>query len=137
MRTTLFLAMLVAVVWAGAFAVAFAVVEWRTDDADSTARDFLGAWDKDLPQSVRADLRQEFLAGETPWVVGNSGTTPSDQLFTALARIANAAALPLLEGDLAQLQTPKERLDRLSECLEYLMGTHDAATACNLQSIAR
>ena len=124
----------------GAFGISYGVFEWRDNDeradANEVARELLGSWDKDVPQGVRADIRREFLAGEGPGFTGSTGETPSEQLSAALSRVANASALPLVAADMALLDTPKQRLDRLNECLEYLMGTHDAAIACNVQSIA-
>jgi hypothetical protein len=130
-------ALFLLVSWAGAFVIAWIVVEWRADDADDTAREVLSTWNMDVPAEERADLNRQFLAGEVEGWGGDAGEKPSEQLYAALSRIANIAALPLIRSDLDAATSPKQMLDRLTECIEYLMGTHNAGVACNLQSIAR
>jgi len=101
-------------------------------DAEVVARQLLGRWDKTVPQSVRDDHTERWLAGQ---ISISSGDTSAEQLSTALSRIANAAALPLVSTEIARLSTPREKLDRLDQCIGYLLGTTDTIIACNMQWI--
>jgi len=110
------------------------VPEEAETPVEPVAQYFLGHWDKSIPQTLRDEDTRRQLTGEGST---SSGDTSAQQLRSALHRIANAAALPLIRQDLAGLNSPKLELERLTQCIGYLLGTNETPVACNMQSIVR
>ena len=99
--------------------------------ADALAQELLADWDRSVPQSVRnaenhVALRESVLQPEPGSAL---------QFNSALVRLANAAALPYIRADLTGL-SDEDALERLQQCVEYLLGITGSTVACNLFPIA-
>ncbi len=120
----------------GAFmAVDRSVLHWYTPQplsADDIALTILGDWDRSVPQAERARDNYSVLRES----IGQPGPGSAVQLQRALVRTANAAALPLIGPDLAAASSERAALERLNQCVEFLLGLSGSTVACNLAPIS-
>jgi len=108
------------------------VPESRASTTNEVARELLGIWDRDAAQSEREEALNDWVRGVT-----SSEAPPGsvNQFKWALLRLANAGALPLVGEEMSRLSSPRQRLERLYECMGYLLATHGTASACNMVAI--